>query len=417
MSVCPLTLTDLDALRAFVFLNHVERSSYDAASRAAQTDDLPTDFPDLLTPGAFEALSLGAWGVRDAQGALIGASGLKRGADAAEMWLSYLFVAQHAERAGLGRALLRAAAARAQALAGTAGARLCLLTLEGTYAAAVRLYESEGFALTKRVPPSAGAGACPFYTLLYMERALGCAGGGSASDSASASASASAELAPTGELAPAGEPLLPPPSLAPTVLLDRGAGAPRVLVLHGYSQNAQDFLARYKPLLERKLKFCTLVAPSAPFPLPASPSGRTWWFNSAHDPTRGGEYQGLDTSRALLLALQSAQGPFDGVLGFSQGAVLAHQLLAEGSLPGCQWAVLAAGFPSRAAPQQPLLLQLPSLHLSSAADATVAPELHAALAARFDSPQVLRHEHGHALVQRAEHCNAVVEFIRKHTKA
>jgi predicted esterase/GNAT superfamily N-acetyltransferase len=415
MSVRPLALSDLDALRAFVFQSHVDRSAYDAASRAAQTEDLPTDFPDLLTPASFAALSLGAWGVEDEQGALIGASGLKRGAEPAEMWLSYLFVSQARERAGLGRALLRAAVAQAQALAGAAGARLRLLTLEGTYAAAVRLYEREGFALYKRVPPSADDGACPFYTLLYMERRVGPeeASGGSSGDSSSSSSSSSSSA----ELAP-GEPGPPASPLAPTVLLDRGAGAPRVLVLHGYSQNAQDFLARYKPLLERKLKFCTLVAPSAPFPLPASPSARTWWFNTSPDPTRSGTYEGLETSRALLLALAAQHGPFDGVLGFSQGAVLAHQLLAEGSLPGCQWAVLAAGFPSRAAPppHPPLLLPTPSLHLSSAADATVAPALHAELAARFEAPQLLLHEHGHALVQRAEHCNAVVDFIKRHSK-
>ena len=39
------------------------------------------------------------------------------------------------------------------------------------------------------------------------------------------------------------------------------------------------------------------------------------------------------------------------------------------------------------------------------------------LAARFASPVLLHHDHGHALVQRAEHCNAVVDFVRRHTKA
>ena len=203
------------------------------------------------------------------------------------------------------------------------------------------------------------------------------------------------------------------PSLEPTVIAARGEGI-RVLVLHGFSQNAPDFLERYKPLLGRKLKFCALVAPSAPFSLDAEGRQRTWFFNRDADPTRRGAYERLDATRALLLPFIAAQGPFDGVLAFSQGAVLAHTLLAEGSL-ACKWAVLAAGFPSALAPAEAPPLATPSLHLSSAEDATVAPELHEALARRFQGPELLRHPHGHALVQRAGDCNAVADFIRKHS--
>ena len=214
-----------------------------------------------------------------------------------------------------------------------------------------------------------------------------------------------ASLSPITCLGPS-EPAQPPP--------------PRVLLLHGYSQNSQEFLFRYKPLLERKLsKFCTLVCPSAPFPLLGAPPdgpARTWWHHPSPDPARAGAYEGLETSRALLLALNASHGPFTGVLGFSQGASLAHLLLAEGSLPACRWAILASGFPSRCA-LAGAPLPIPSLHLSSASDVTVAPERSAALAACFAGPQLLQHGHGHAMVQRAEHCNTVVAFIREHMGA
>ena len=381
--------TDLSALRAFVFHEHVEASSLCAASRAAQTADLPTDFPDLVDAEAFSSLGAGSWVVRDEAGALVGASGLKRTDMPTTLALSYLFVAPRAQRRGLGRALLRAALAHAQALASAACAPLTLqlLTLEGVYAPAVALYTSEGFALARRVPASSDPGACPFYTLLYMQKTV------------------------EGTAAPAR-------SLEPTVHVARGEGI-RVLVLHGYSQTAPDLLSRYKPLLDRKLKFCALVAPSAPFPLAELP-GRTWWMNRSPDPTRAGTYEGLDTSRALLLALIAQHGPFHGVLGFSQGAVLAHQLLAEGSLE-VKWCVLASGFPSSMAPrsggegQAAPLLTVPSLHLTSQEDRTVAAERHAALAACFADPVIVQHEHGHALVQKAEHCNLVADFIRRHS--
>ena len=398
LRVVPLeeSSTDLSALRDFVFHNHVEASSLCAASRAAQTSELPVDFPDLLSPEAFSTLGAGSWVVCDEAGTLVGASGLKRGDTPTTYALSYLFVAPRAQRRGMGRALLRAALAHAQALASAAGAPLTLqlLTLEGVYAPAVALYESEGFTLSRRVPASSDPGACPFYTLLYMEKSVG------------------------GSAPPAGAGAGPCHSLEPTVHVARGEGI-RVLLLHGYSQTAPDLLARYKPLLDRKLKFCALVAPSAPFPL-AGVAGRTWWFNRSPDPTRAGAYEGLDTSRALLLALIAQHGPFHGVLGFSQGAVLAHQLLAEGSLE-VKWCILAAGFPSSMAPRSggegeaAPLLTVPSLHLTSQEDRTVAAERHAALAGRFADPVIVEHEHGHALVQKAEHCNLVAEFIRKHS--
>lgn len=208
--------------------------------------------------------------------------------------------------------------------------------------------------------------------------------------------------------------LAPLASLEPSITLTRGEGV-RVLVLHGFSQSAPAFLDRYKPLLDRKLKFCALAVPSAPFPLDAGGLQRAWWTSRAADPTRGGAYEGFAATRALLLPFIAARGPFDGVLAFSQGAVLAHTLLAEGSL-SVKWAVLAAGFPSALVPPEAPPLATPSLHLSSAEDATVAPERHDALAARFAGPVVLRHGHGHALVQKAEHCNAVAEFIRKHSE-
>jgi GNAT superfamily N-acetyltransferase/predicted esterase len=400
-TVSPLSVEDLPALRTFVFDTHVESSSYSAESRAQQLLDLPDDFPDLLTPESFTAVSLGSWVVRDSSGGIIGASGLKRGASPSEMWLSYLFVSPAARGRGVGRALLVAALERAQTLASAlapSGAGLHLLTLEGVYAQAVALYESYAFETYRRVPLNPATS--PFYTLLYMKLDL-VSGTPEAPSGSEASASAS-----------------PAASLEPTVTVARGESPPlKVLVLHGYSQNGPDFLARYKPLLDRKLKFCTLVAPSAPFPLAsptATPAQRTWWYNRAPDPTRGGVLEGLDTSRALLLRLVAEQGPFSGVLGFSQGAVLAHQLLAEGSLPGCKWCVLASGFPSPQAPAQAPLLPLPSLHLSSASDSTVAAELHANLAARFLQPRLILHEHGHALVQKAEHCNAVVDFIKQY---
>ena len=53
-------------------------------------------------------------------------------------------------------------------------------------------------------------------------------------------------------------------------------------------------------------------------------------------------YSGWEQSRAYLLGLWEAEGPFDGVIGFSQGAVALHLLLREASVATAAAAAAAA---------------------------------------------------------------------------
>jgi len=68
-----------------------------------------------------------------------------------------------------------------------------------------------------------------------------------------------------------------------------------------------------------------------------SPSKRSWWRWSPHSASderyaccgyhqEALVYQGLDASLAALLRVWCEQGPFDGIFGFSQGAVMASML-------------------------------------------------------------------------------------------
>ena len=82
-----------------------------------------------------------------------------------------------------------------------------------------------------------------------------------------------------------------------------------------------------------------------------------------------------------------------------------------------RFGVLACGFASRhahAPPPSAPLLATPTLHISSAADATVPPAQQEALAGCFETPAWLRHDHGHAMPQRAEDLRAVTEFMEGH---
>ena len=112
----------------------------------------------------------------------------------------------------------------------------------------------------------------------------------------------------------------------------------KILMLHGYTQNGPLFHAKTK-VLEKHLKKIypdlILTFPTGPLQLRAEDvpgfdgSGTTpddleaygWWrrSNTADPP----EYAGIDVAFDMIANVIATEGPFDGVMGFSQGAALA----------------------------------------------------------------------------------------------
>ena len=111
-------------------------------------------------------------------------------------------------------------------------------------------------------------------------------------------------------------------------------------------------------------------------------------------------YAHWSASVEALRILETKDGPFDGVLGFSQGAVAVHILLATQPLKTpFKFGVCMSGFPAR----MPLppgraddgLIGVPSLHLSGKIDSSVPPRYQNELAACFRAPVLMDHEKGH----------------------
>lgn len=113
----------------------------------------------------------------------------------------------------------------------------------------------------------------------------------------------------------------------------------KILMLHGYTQNGPLFNAKTKALekvLHKAFPGVHLSYPTGPMRLRPSdipgydaskadddgePEAYGWWrrSNTAEPP----EYVGIEEGLSVVADTLSKEGPFDGVMGFSQGAALA----------------------------------------------------------------------------------------------
>lgn len=123
----------------------------------------------------------------------------------------------------------------------------------------------------------------------------------------------------------------------------------KVLMLHGYTQNGPLFHAKTRAMekhLQKLFPGISLNYPTAPLQLkpsdvpgfdpstsedPDSIEAYGWWRRS--DTSNPPEYYGLDRGLESVANILESEGPFDGVIGFSQGAALAAMTasLLEGS--------------------------------------------------------------------------------------
>jgi len=192
----------------------------------------------------------------------------------------------------------------------------------------------------------------------------------------------------------------------------------RLLVLHSFRQSAARLRSRTRALEEALSSVAELVYVDAPHPYGATDSIRAelavdfgpdledlgdqshqrCWWNSGEDHTA---YAGWDRSREYLRQLCAQQGPFDGVLGFSQGAAAAALFVAEqarGEQP-LRLAICISGFASRAEEHRALMtegsIDVPSLHVYGEKDVLVDNQRTLALARCFVAPRVVSHPGGH----------------------
>ncbi|KAJ1812642.1 hypothetical protein LPJ75_003553 [Coemansia sp. RSA 2598] len=216
-------------------------------------------------------------------------------------------------------------------------------------------------------------------------------------------------------------------------------GKPKILCLHGFAESAEIFKIRSRRIRELIGDHAELVYLDGPIDIGSlrfsmqdegqQPAGEFtnlgwWWWKQTGKKT---ELRGIGKTMELLATVLEEQGPFDGIMGFSQGASLAillAQLLhtkqdclrfpREVSHPPVKFLVLAGAFGVEPEEYQGIYenrLDTPSLHMMGEYDTVIDIERSRRMAAVFESPVCFEFSGGHFIPQTTECLRVVQRFL------
>ncbi|MCD7448610.1 hypothetical protein HAX54_044864 [Datura stramonium] len=234
----------------------------------------------------------------------------------------------------------------------------------------------------------------------------------------------------------------------------------RILCLHGFRQNASGFKGRTASLAKKLKSIAELVFVDAPHELPfiyqirrncdfasemennhpkESCNKKFSWLvapdhkgendsdwkiaDSPFDPLQyQKQTEGFDKSIAYLEALYSKAGPFDGILGFSQGAAMAalvclHQQKLKGEMK-LRFAILCSGFAVNMNNCQQGSINVPSLHIfgnNKGKDRQIENQASRHLASVFENgcSVVIEHDSGHIIPTRPPYIDQIKDFLKR----
>ena len=194
----------------------------------------------------------------------------------------------------------------------------------------------------------------------------------------------------------------------------------KILCLHGKGGCSSSFRPSLAPLVDALGPSVVFDIVDAPHELGPSTS-RAWWLLPPGErrftaPT----YEGDEVAIEAISAAWRERGPYDGVLGFSQGAMLAAIITARGALdqgPLPRFALMFGAATPK--PYEPLLAALseqgcavPTLHSVSASDRINPATMGEWVAGCFaPSAEVLHHDAAHAVPQDAASVETVRAFV------
>lgn len=204
----------------------------------------------------------------------------------------------------------------------------------------------------------------------------------------------------------------------------------RILCLHSFRTNAKVFetqmsMARWTSEYAETCEFVVIDAPHAQSgEAPADVVGffgdgeyREWWNAKKRDAAEaeaGMEYVGLERSLEAIETVCEENGPFDGLLGFSQGATLCAIALATPRIAKrFGFGVLVSGMKSRATQTRNLdygSIACPTLHIIGKNDRVMPVVASEGLLKSMTSSETTRvaHDGGHSVPRLDEHGEPVL---------
>ncbi|XP_051173175.1 esterase OVCA2 [Leptopilina boulardi] len=191
----------------------------------------------------------------------------------------------------------------------------------------------------------------------------------------------------------------------------------KILAIHGYRQSDVIFsgkLGSLRKSFKKEIDFTFIKAPHKVPPLESSEKkeeddaeGFGWWFNTEDKVFKAIEPSNLSVGfeDSILLVEKTFRelGPFDGVIGFSQGASFVSILCAmqqkKISPIKFNFAILISGFKSLCEPHaifyKDIKIELPTLHVYGEGDKIIPTQMAQELSDVFSIKKKFIHEGGH----------------------
>lgn len=203
----------------------------------------------------------------------------------------------------------------------------------------------------------------------------------------------------------------------------------KVLCLHGYRQNAAIFRERtgaLRKLIKREAEFIFVTAPHV---IPEVENltrseelqERAWFFSRPEKAYKGTDSTdtciGLEESISFIENVFKEQGPFDGVLAFSQGACFLS-LLSTTTNPFIQYRFLIfiSGFKSLLKPHSDKYLTAavtcPTFHTIGETDTIIPPHMSKDLALLYPHSITYTHSGGHYIPASPELRQNLQDFLQ-----
>eukprot|EP00546_Thalassionema_frauenfeldii_P017228 CAMPEP_0178898772 /NCGR_PEP_ID=MMETSP0786-20121207/2529_1 /TAXON_ID=186022 /ORGANISM="Thalassionema frauenfeldii, Strain CCMP 1798" /LENGTH=886 /DNA_ID=CAMNT_0020569553 /DNA_START=24 /DNA_END=2684 /DNA_ORIENTATION=- len=196
----------------------------------------------------------------------------------------------------------------------------------------------------------------------------------------------------------------------------------KLLLLHGSRQVGEILLGRMEKLRKklRKEYNIEIIAPDAPFLHPEDKEMREWWYRE------GDNYLGLkERTMGFIQSIWNESNGLEGIIGFSQGARLAHLLVQchESNkqplrLQGLQYVIMCSGYeaPSPIPDLDERKLFTPSLHVWGVRDKLVLPQQSKAVINVYHNAILHEHDGGHHVPMKAFDIQIYIDFIAKYSK-